>query len=201
VEDEVLEYGQMMARSRLLLARTSTEARLYMDLHPCACGEPQAAWASSVIDLGKDLGSRYDGDCPSCGTHREFNFRLPSNLVLPKAGEIVYGDATPSELMDPGEWMWVADRYAGSVAANTSGLDAAERLQVRLRVSAAAAAMDEVLNFIPTRAKRVPRSAFRTVTGKRVYHDMPGRFDRYRLEVVRDTYRQIVDEIDGANGS
>jgi hypothetical protein len=186
-----------MASSRPLLARTSTEAHLYLDLHPCECGESSLPWASSVIELDEeDLGSRYDGPCPSCGTHREFTFRLPAELVLPKPGQIVYGDSTPSELLDPGEWMWVADRYSGSVKADTSGLDEAERLQARMRVSAAAAAMDEVLKFVPIGADWVPPEMFRTEVGRAMYDDMSGRFDRPRLEVVRDTYRQIIEEID-----
>lgn len=189
-----------MANSRPLLARTSTEARLYLDLHSCECGESELAWASSVIELNEDdLGSRYDGTCPSCGTYREFTFRLPAEIVMPKIGEIVYGDHTPSELLDPGEWMWVADRYSGSVPADTSSLDEAARRQARLRVLAAAAAMDEVLKFAPPGADRVPPEAFRTEVGQAVYDEMSGRFDRPRLEVIRDTYREIVEEIDATS--
>jgi hypothetical protein len=179
------------------LARTSTEAQLYLDLHPCECGESALRWASAVIELGPDeLGSRYDGACPSCGTHREFTFRLPAEIVMPKVGEVTYGDATPSELLDPGEWMWVADRYGGSAPANAAGLDETDRRQARLRVSAAAAAMDEVLKFVPAGSDRVPPDALRTEVGRAVYDEMPGRFDRDRLEVIRDSYRQILEEVD-----
>lgn len=180
------------------LARTSIEAQLYMELRPCDCGETEFPWASSaVVELDADeLGSRYEGTCPSCGTPREFTFRLPAEIVLAAAGEVRYGDGGPSELLDPGEWLWVADRYASSVPAAATGLDPQARRQVRLRVSAAAAAMDEILAFLPAGADSVPAEAVRSEMGRAVYADEPGRFDRYRLEVVRDTYRKILSELD-----
>lgn len=182
------------------LARTSTEAQLAMELSPCECGETAFPWTtSSTIELTDDeLGSRYDGDCPSCRTHREFTFRLPTELVLPVAGEVRYGDGQPSELLDPGEWLWVADRYAGSVPAAVTGLDPRARHQVRLRISAAAAAMDEVLAFLPAGADAVPADALRSEMGRAVYDDEPGRFDRDRLDVVRTTYRELLAELDAA---
>ncbi|GAA3388212.1 hypothetical protein GCM10020369_33500 [Cryptosporangium minutisporangium] len=145
------------------------------------------------MEFGDDeLGSRYDGECPACGAAREFLFRLPAEAVFPPAGVVVYGDGTPSELLDPGEWLWVADRYAGSVPADTSGLDDAARAQVRVRIGAAAAAMDEVLAFVPTDADAVPPDAVRSELGRAVYEEEPGRFDRDRLEVIRDTYRALL---------
>ncbi|MFG1922440.1 hypothetical protein [Cryptosporangium sp. NPDC048952] len=175
------------------LARTAAEAHLYMDLHPCDCGEPTFTGPTSIIELGgDDLGSRYEGDCPICGTPREFVFRLPATPSLPTPGTVVYGDGTPSELLDPGEWLWVADRYAGSVPADASALDEAARTQVRTRMSAAIAAMSEVLAFIPADADEVPAEAIRSEVGLAMYEEDPGRFDRDRLEVVRDTYQQLI---------
>jgi hypothetical protein len=179
-----------------LLARTSSEAHLYMDLRPCECGETTFPRNSSIIELEDGLGSRYTGVCPTCGREREFVFRLPSNVILPVIGQVVYGDGSPSQLLDPGEWAWVADRYAASCPADTSGLDQAEQRQVRLRLAAAAAATDEILVFLPDGAEEVPVEAFHSDLGQAVYDDEPDRFAADRLAVVRDTYRQMIAEID-----
>jgi hypothetical protein len=179
------------------LARTSAEAHLYMDLRPCECGETAFPRAGAIIELGgEELGSRYGGECPGCEAHREFLFRLPAEAVLPPAGSVVYGDGTPSELLDPGEWLWVADRYAGSVPADASGLDEVARRQVRTRIAAAVAALDEVLAFVPADADVVPVDAVRSEIGHAVYAEEPGRFDRDRLEVVRDTYHRLLGRIE-----
>jgi hypothetical protein len=164
-----------------------------MDLRPCTCGETVFSRASAIVELdGDELGSRYDGECAACGSAREFLFRLPAEAAFPPAGVVVYGDGTTSELLDPGEWLWVADRYALSVSADTSSLEDPARAQVRVRIGAAAAAMDEVLAFVPAGADAVPSDAVRSELGRAVYEEEPGRFERERLEVVRDTYRALL---------
>lgn len=190
-----------MATRSVPLARTNTEAHLYMDLRPCDCGESGFPRSSAVIELGDELASRYAGACPGCGTRREFVFRLPDDIQYPVAGQVVYGDGAPSELLDPGEWLWVADRYAGATPADVSDLDDEGRRQVRMRISAAAAAMDEVLAFVPPGDEYVPTEAFWSDLGQAVRDEEPGRFYRDRLEVVRDTYRRILAEIDSGHRS
>lgn len=182
------------AHPQPLLARTSDEAHVYLDIHPCVCGERDFPRSLAIIELdgGDVLGSRYDGGCPTCGRFREFVFRLPPDVLLPPPGEVRYGNGTRSELLDPGEWLWVADRYAGSVPADASGLDAGSRRRARTAISAAAAAMDEVLAFLPDDADAIPADAMRTGLGRAVFEDEPERFERERLEVVRDTYRELL---------
>lgn len=182
----------------LPLARTSTEAHLYMDLRPCGCGEVLFPRDSAVIQAGGDLASRYSGTCASCDTYREFVFRLPAEIAFPQPGMIVFGDGTPSELLDPGEWLWVADRYASASPADVSALDADARRGAYRNTATAAAAMDEVLAFIPAGAWGVPTEAFRSERGRDVYLREPGRFGRDRLVVVRDTYREILAEQRGS---
>jgi len=178
------------------LVRTATEAHLYMDLRPCTCGEPGFPRESAVVELDGELASRYSGTCPACGTYREYVFRLPEDVVLPRPGAVVFGDGTPSELLDPGEWLWVADRYAGASPADVSRLDPEDRRRARQQLAAAAAAMDEVLAFVPADAEEVPPGEFRTELGRAVHAEEPGRFARDRLEVVRDTYREMLAELD-----
>ncbi|CAN5212546.1 hypothetical protein BH18ACT4_BH18ACT4_00920 [soil metagenome] len=178
----------------LPLARCSTEAHLYMDLRPCGCGEVLFPRDSSVVQAGGDLASRYSGSCISCGTYREFVFRLPMKIDLPQPGVVRFGDGEASELLDPGEWLWIADRYAAAYPADISPMNAGERRQAHQAVATAAAAMDEVLAFVPPGRRAVPGHAFRSERGRAVHAIEPGRFALDRLQVVRDTYRQILIE-------
>ncbi|MEV6349481.1 hypothetical protein [Actinoplanes sp. NPDC051851] len=182
---------------RIPFARTSAETNLFMELNPCSCGNGafpgrQLPWGISVLEVSRQLTVRYDWDCPGCGTHREFDFRTPKDPEpFPRPGEqFRWGDGTtPSELLDPGEWMLVADRYAGSVR-----LTDPDR---RVHCAMAAAAVDEVLLFVKRRlvgAHAVPRSAFWTPVGKARYEEMPFLFERPMLEVTRDTYRNLANE-------
>lgn len=178
----------------LPLARTSAEAHVYMDLHPCTCGTAEFARDSAVIEAGPDLASRYTGVCPDCGAVREFVFRLPDRPA-PPMGEVDFGDGL-SELLDPGEWLHVADRWAAAAPQPRSDMPADEVRRGRQLVAGAAAAMDQVLAAVPAGGEEVPPDAFATELGRQVWAAEPGRFYRDRLEVVRDTYREVVEEYD-----
>lgn len=181
--------------TKLLLARTNAEAHIYMDLHPCQCGDNKFERNSSVIEAEGDLASRYEGACLGCGRTREFIFALPDDVTLPPPGTVVFGDGSPSELLDPGEWLWVADRYASATPG--SGILGTDEARVaRQQVVTAEAAMGEVLAFVPSGADMVPFEALRTERGRSVYDAEPGRFYQDRLEVVRDTYRQLIADLD-----
>lgn len=169
------------------------EAHLYIDLRPCGCGEVLFPRASAVIQAGNELASRYSGYARGCDTYREFVFRLPAQILPSQPEVIAFGDGTPSELLDPGEWLWVADRYARVFPADVLDLDLPARQQAR-NTATAAAAMDEVLTFVRAGGQAVPARAFRSERGREVYAREPGRFARDRLVVVRDTYRQILAE-------
>jgi hypothetical protein len=54
----------------------------------------------------------------------------------------------------------------------------------------AAAAIDEVLKFIPSGAEAVPPEALHTATGRAAYQQEPSRFQKARLSAVADAYRQ-----------
>ena len=124
------------------------------------------------------LCSRYTGSCRRCGRRREFTFRLPEEISLPVGPDVTFGGPEPSELLDPGEWLMVAD-LAAKGAADASDL------------TLAAAATEEALKFIPEGADQVPPEAIRSVDGQQIYAEDPGRFRRRRLEVVAATYREL----------
>jgi hypothetical protein len=159
-----------------------------MDLQPCeTCGQHGFSGQSAVVLVDGQLCSRYTGDCARCGSRRQFLFSLPEEIRLPVERDIVFGGPEPSELLDPGEWLLVADRAA---SAASSGDPQSDREDVAL----AAAAMDEVLKFVPDGADEVPVEAFRSATGQEMYAQEPGRFRRNRLAAVASTYRGLVDQ-------
>jgi hypothetical protein len=174
------------------VARSSHEAHLYMDLTACECGETRFPRASAVVTLpGGELASRYTGVCAGCGRPREFVFRLAEDAA--PGDRIRYGGDQPSELIDAGEWLWIADRYARSVPAAPHRLPDPERGRARTRLSGAAAAIDEVLKFAPPQAALVPPAAIWTALGRSVYEREPGRFRVGRLNAVRSAYREALE--------
>lgn len=182
----------------LPLARTNTEAHIYMDMRPCVCGSASFPRNNSVIEAAGDLASRYEGDCAQCGALREFVFRLPEEIRLPGPA-VSFGAGDRSELLDAGEWLFIADRYARIVPAKVvPGIEAGR--VARQQLQTAAAALDEVLAFVPEGADAVPYESLRSERGRAVYNEQPGRFSRGRLEVVRDTYHQILAEMGATAG-
>lgn len=165
-----------------------------MRLHPCICGEDEFH-PSSTIDLTDGVWVvHYEGICESCGHPRAFQFRQPEEIVVPEDGQWAVGDQ-PSELLDAGEWRRVADLYGGGPADGGPSPDPEE---ARGDLLAAAAALDEVLKFLPPGADVIPESAFWTQVGRQVRLAEPGRFWRVRLEAARDVYRRLAAEAGGS---
>ncbi|MFY1653053.1 hypothetical protein ACN27J_19445 [Solwaraspora sp. WMMB762] len=188
-------------------ARSSAEARLCVELHPCGCGETQFEPQVEVVALADgDLVTRYQGSCAGCGTAREFLLRLPAEPVRPSAGAAFsYGGPEPSRLIDPGEWLAVADQYAALVPADLAtagpaGADPAQRRRATAALSRAIAALDEALKFIPADADEVPPDAITSEVGRRMRRREPGRFRRDRLTALRDTYTALLPGDDANQG-
>jgi hypothetical protein len=184
----------------LPVARTRDEAHLHMDMHPCErCGSVDIAWESSLTDRDGVPARRYAGTCGECGQPREFVFGVPDRPTLPGSGDVVvFGGPERSQLLDPGEWLLVADLCAQAAAVPQDGRAEAGGQttvdsEVRYNLAVAAAAVEEILKFVPPGADAVPEWAFFSDRGLTVYHQEPGRFDRRRLAIVRDTYREALD--------
>jgi hypothetical protein len=163
------------------VARTRDEAHLYLDLHPCEeCGSIDVTWDNGLVDFEGELTNRYRGTCPGCGAEREYYFGLPEREVMP-VGWPTFGGREPSQLLDAGEWLWVADLTASNVPADDAGR----------ALAIATAAVEEVLKFIPPGQDEVPDDAFWSDRGDEVRSAEPSRFRRDRLLIVRDTYQDI----------
>ncbi|WP_350279193.1 hypothetical protein [Kribbella sp. HUAS MG21] len=163
----------------LPVARTRDEARLYLDLTACACGALDADWQHATGLQDGELVSVYDATCPGCGADREYAFGLPERET---AGDYPhFGGDEPSQLIDAGRWMALADQLASALPEDPA--TAAQALHL------ARAAVDEVIKFVPAGATTVPAKAFWTPEGRAVRDAEPGRFQLDRLEIVRNTYQ------------
>lgn len=174
--------------SLLPAVRTRDEADLYLELHPCArCGSMEATWTGTATAQGSRPAYRYSGRCVECQEQREFVFALPDGRTTPAdAGPhptTRFGGPQPSALLDPGEWLLVAD-WCGEAAevAERQG-DDAEAAGLRWT---AVAAWEEIGKFLPDGGDAVPAAAFWSTRGRTVYDREPGRFRRRRIQVVRD---------------
>jgi hypothetical protein len=172
------------------VARTRDEALLYLELQPCPdCGSAEAPWQHALIEADGELTISYAAVCPGCGAEREYLFGLPAHETAPESWP-TFGGAEPSELLDAGQWMAVADQAAANVPV--------EPAAARVALSIARAAVAEVIKFVPPGQDVVPADEFWTPEGRRVFDAEPGRFRLDRLLVVHDTYQELVPE-SGAN--
>ena len=166
-------------------ARTFDEAYLYMELRPCVCGESEFdKTTASVIEDGVSV-ERYSGHCPNCGRARQFTFRMPEEP--PRISfDMVYGwGDEPSRLLDPGEWLGVADVFAANARVELDGADSADEqrlTRIFYQLSAAIAATGEAVKFLPSGADRIPEEAFRSQPGRLRFELSPERFRRTNLD-------------------
>jgi hypothetical protein len=184
------------------LSRSVAEANLYIDLHPCECGEAdfQRRYEERLGEHGRE--AEYSGPCTGCGRPRTFAFLLDDSLDdslgtslggslgddEPQEAHGWSSGTRPSELLDAGEWLAVADLLAEEA-------DEAEVAAVaRETYAAAAAAIDEVLLLGPPEATHVPSDRVRSELGREVVEREPDRLRRARLNAVRRAYREASGE-------
>ncbi|GAA2832128.1 hypothetical protein [Kribbella solani] len=169
------------------VARTRDEAQLYLELHPCPdCGSDEADWEQSLVRVNGELHSQYAAVCPGCSAEREYLFGLPEHET-PVHGWPTFGGPEPSEILDAGQWLDVADRAASDVPT-----DPAEAGKV---LAVAYAAVVEVIKFVPAGRDAVPEDEFWTPEGQAVLAAEPGRFRLERLLIARDTYQELGSDI------
>ncbi len=175
----------------MLIARSSPECHLYIELHPCACGEARRPAQHRLESRGDALVAAYDGSCPKCARPRRFEFALDPEI--PPGGK--FGGAKRSQIIDAGQFLAVAEAAARSVPEDSSRLDDIGRLRARSLMLRAVAALEEVLKFIPPDGDRVPAESLFSAAGKACYLAEPGRFRRPRLEAVLGVYRGAVSKL------
>jgi hypothetical protein len=104
-------------------ARSYDEVYLYMELRPCVCGEAEFdKTTASWFEDGSPV-TRCSGYCPNCGRERRFTFRMPEGPP-DISFDMRYGQGDePSHLIDPGEWLGVADLFEANARAELSSGD------------------------------------------------------------------------------
>jgi hypothetical protein len=178
----------------VLIARSSPECHLYIELHPCACGETQLETKHVLQSSGDDLVAVYQGVCPSCSTARRFDLVLDPEI--PPGDK--FGGPRPSTLIDAGQYLAVADDASKRVPGDTANLTDTERRAARWWMNRAVNALEEVLKFVPPAGDAVPSAALFTSAGKEVYLKEPGRFRKRRLEAVLGVYRDLLAKLGDA---
>ncbi|OLE29396.1 MAG: hypothetical protein AUG44_04290 [Actinobacteria bacterium 13_1_20CM_3_71_11] len=163
------------------VARSLDEASLYLDLQPCeVCGRVALDQQPGVAD------GEVDGEpvvwletvCANCGNRARFAFRVP----VPAATG--FGGDEPSQLIDPGQWLRLADVVTRDAGAGQ-----------RDRVALAVAAITEVLKFVKPGEDAVPGHEFWTDSGRQVFDEARWRFDKESLEFELDRYRRALAEL------
>jgi len=182
----ILERGGLM-----LISRSTEESHLYMSLHPCGCGEADFEWQEHSMTLREgSFVSVYSGTCGRCARHRSFEFALAPEPSPPPPA---LGGDSPSQIIDPDEFLQTSEAFAATVPADPEQLGDDEFNGAQDALAFAAACLDEVLKFIPASADAVPVDAFRTDTSRRRYREAPERFARVRVTAARDTLRRLLD--------
>lgn len=155
----------------MLRARSIIEARQFAELQPCeGCGRDGVAPPFTIEARGEALTVTSSDYCAACGTLRRFELLLADERVPPGA----WGNAEPSTIIDAGQWLALADRLLPS------------------DLSRARDALAEMLKFIPADAREVPRSAFFTSEGRRMYASDPVRFGRERITMTIRAYEDLL---------
>jgi len=175
----------------MLATRSAQESHLYMELHPCECGEVRFEWAEHRLTEREDgFGSNYIGKCPGCGRERTFEFVEDASDAALQPG---FGGPEPSTIIDPGEFLAVSRQAADAIPADPAKLTDETLRDAHEILEFAAQALDEVLKFIPEGEDVVPAEAFRSDLGRRLYQHDPEQFTRQRLEAARAVFAELLD--------
>lgn len=177
-----------------LLSRSPEESLAYLRLVPCSCGETEFHSAITVHWEGNQQLKQYAGPCVRCGTPRQFVFAEAELPLAAPTGRIVFGrEGSVSTLLDPGQWLALANRAARAV---TSDID---EMHARTAMAYAVAALEEVMHFLPANAgdfDSVPEACFVSALGRGVLaREPPGTFRKARLVARLAAYRRLVGRL------
>ncbi|MFI8521707.1 hypothetical protein ACIGEZ_28425 [Streptomyces sp. NPDC085481] len=170
-------------------ARSIAEEHLYMELHPCECGESaKTGITHGLLQTEQGIASDHQFVCAGCGTRRRFVFRLPG--LAPQHADR-YGGPEPSRIIDAGEWRMIALSYMSEAEEVR-----ADPVRRKAMLEECLAAYQEMLKFVPPGADRVPDSAFFTEYGREIRDEEASVvFNRSFLEAMVDGVRRELAEL------
>jgi hypothetical protein len=175
-------------------SRSDRESSIYMFIHPCGCGSVDFDPEREAREVGGVWHTYYTGECRNCGARRQFVFRISAEIPQLAPGAWSTG-TEPSQLIDPGEWLSIADDLGATADDDVLELDEEQQCYRRVDLGLAAGAIDEVMLSLPPGADMVPAAACRSDLGRRVYLADPSRFRRDQLELARDVYASLAGEV------
>jgi hypothetical protein len=175
----------------MLVARSAEESQLYIELHPCECGDDDFRWSTHQLGYG-EAGRRsvYLGNCETCGISRRFEFVL-ADLEAPVPPAFGHGDQ-PSAIVDAGEFLLVARRCAGMVPADPAELADTFRDDALFALETAVEAVGEALKFIPPGADAVPADVLLAPGSRDRLAADPDAFTRRRIETLQAVYGRLL---------
>jgi hypothetical protein len=177
-----------------LVSRSSPECHLYIQLHPCECGERALSTTHQLVSSDAGLVARYQGAC-KCGRKRSFEFVLDPETPPLDA----FGGTRPSQIVCPGEFALHSDQLASRWPAAVDAIRPGDLPRARDDLAWAIRALEEVVKFIPAGADAVPVAAFTSTSGRAAHAAEPGRFRALRLNARLGAYRQLLADLDGVN--
>jgi hypothetical protein len=183
----------------LPVARTASEALLYLDLLPCeVCGRLRTEWRFATLLAVDGLAAeRYAGVCEECGTDRDHVFAAG---VEPAAGPTTtrFGGPPASELLDAAQWLDVATEAetAAGDAEYSAGSAAEARQDRRASLEYAREAVVEAMKFLPDGAEEVPVDAVFSERGRQVLATEPEMLTRGWMESMHRAYLELLAELD-----
>jgi hypothetical protein len=199
----VLKEGEMPPESAahpvLPTARSAWECQTYLGLVGCpSCG-------NTGLDMTEFRSGRrgdievwsYRTECAACAQPQAFEFRHTGDP--PPFPE--FGGPEPSELVDPGQFLALAERLAELMPADPAdlvadlgpaGRDSALGGLHRAAedIAIAVAAVTETLKFVPAAGTAVPREAFWVEASVARYDREPEVFGKRQLMAVLGVLRQ-----------
>ncbi|MFF4321649.1 hypothetical protein [Streptomyces sp. NPDC001568] len=177
----------------MLIARSSQEAHLYMDLRACVCGATAFDREHRLEDREGVLVSVYEGTCPQCGRTRSYAFTMNDDRPVPPPS---FGGPEPSQIIDPGEFLWVHDEVAEESGLRLLNTPRDTHHELRPGTAYALAALEEVAKFLPEGADRIPEDRFTSERGRETYALDPSRFKRKDIEFALGLSRTILAGIE-----
>jgi len=156
-------------------ARTDAEAILFLATLSCPrCRSTGAPWRHNFVGPERKGApvkrGHYTGRCQTCRLTRNMRITLPAH----DAGPGLFGGPERSALLDAGQWLAYVDAQA------RPGDDGPP---TRNALRTAAAAIDEVIKFIPAGQDRVCRDDLHA--GLAYFDTQPERFERSELVRTR----------------
>lgn len=178
----------------LPLARSTWECHAFFGLSRCpSCGGGGLEMTEHALrrTAGGDV-SDYTTACRRCEQELRFRFRRTDDEPPFPA----FGGDRPSELLDAGQYLELAEEAAGDVPDDPADIDPDGPGDLTLEdafeeIAIAVAAMEETLKFIPPGEFAVARDALWTDESRNRYDRDPETFQRRHLIAVLGAYREV----------